>query len=380
MADPLLLAEVVDTLVDMDLVDLDGDGPWPGEPDDADAYEPDWSSIHPNSRGTDAPVDSASGATSVFDALRNRAGGGFIIPPPDVLDALAWYTPIHYFGLGSAIYIRESAVMDVTEAIFNRLSPFDRENPDNATAASRAAMSVLYLHEAYHHKIESLAIRYEMIERTRRYLPYSERVVGPLIRQGSDSVLEETLACAEMYRRFKTEKLYSYGITRLVRKATLEMLVDWFPTLPPSYKVAGDYLSDRVFDASQRELMSQVHAASVKPARNHNEWNLAPHVTRGLFDCKRITHVLVPIGQTPVLPWIGQSRPLPSISTREMLRRLKTLGWNVTPGRGKGSHIRLDSPGKPSLTLPANRESLSPVVLKSVADALGIRVADLALV
>lgn len=42
MADSLTIADVVNTLVDLDLVDLDGEGPWPGEPDDADAYEPDW--------------------------------------------------------------------------------------------------------------------------------------------------------------------------------------------------------------------------------------------------------------------------------------------------------------------------------------------------
>lgn len=47
-------------------------------------------------------------------------------------------------------------------------------------------MSVLYLHEAFHHKIESLAIRYEIVERARRYIPYTEQVGIPLRRQGSD--------------------------------------------------------------------------------------------------------------------------------------------------------------------------------------------------
>jgi hypothetical protein len=56
-------------------------------------------------------------------------------------------------------------------------------------------MSVLYLHEAFHHKVESLAIRYEIVERKRRYLPYHARVVIPLLRQGSPQVLDEALAC-----------------------------------------------------------------------------------------------------------------------------------------------------------------------------------------
>ena len=174
MADPLSLHEVVDTLVEMDLVDLDSDGPWPGDPDDADAYEPDWTQIHPKDSDLGASLDRAPGRPNAYDEIQQRASSGFLVPPPDVLDALAWYTPIHYFGLGSAIYIRETAVFDVAAAIVNRLPEPEREVHANLAGASRAAMSVLYLHEAYHHKIESLAIRLEMVERARRYLPYSK--------------------------------------------------------------------------------------------------------------------------------------------------------------------------------------------------------------
>ncbi|MDR3661312.1 MAG: hypothetical protein P4L86_13140, partial [Mycobacterium sp.] len=97
----------------MDLVDLDSDGPWPGDPEDSDVYEPDWSQVHPSDRATDAPLDSRDAPSSVLDEVHKRANGGFVVPPPDVLDALAWYTPIHYFGLGSAIYILEAAVFDI---------------------------------------------------------------------------------------------------------------------------------------------------------------------------------------------------------------------------------------------------------------------------
>ncbi|BBX37116.1 hypothetical protein MMAG44476_37818 [Mycolicibacterium mageritense DSM 44476 = CIP 104973] len=377
MADPLSLHEVVDTLVEMDLVDLDSDGPWPGDPDDADAYEPDWTQIHPKDSDLGASLDRAPGRPNAYDEIQQRASSGFLVPPPDVLDALAWYTPIHYFGLGSAIYIRETAVFDVAAAIVNRLPEPEREVRENLAGASRAAMSVLYLHEAYHHKIESLAIRFEMVERTRRYLPYSKEVYIPLIQQGSDDVLEEALACAEMYRRFKTESLYRRGVPKLVREATLAMLPEWFQTLPPSYREAARYFSDRKFDRAQRELMSQLHEASADPRRAADEWSLAPHLCRGLFDCQRITHVLVPRGKEPILPWIGHTRALPSVSSRRAIQRLENQGWKVDPGRGKGSHIRLKHAEKQALTIPANRESLSPPVLKSIAHALGVRLMDL---
>jgi predicted RNA binding protein YcfA (HicA-like mRNA interferase family) len=377
VTEALSLPEVVDTLVEMDLVDLDGNGPWPGEPDDSDVYEPDWTQIHPKDSDMGASLDWAPGRPNVYDEIQKRATGGFLVPPPNVLDALAWYTPIHYFGLGSAIYIRESAVLDVAATILNRLPEPEREMHENVDGASRAAMSVLYLHEAYHHKIESLAIRFEMVERTRRYIPYSKEVYIPLIQQGSDDVLEEALACAEMYRRFKTENLYRRGVPKLVREATLAMLTEWFRTLPPSYREAGRYLYDRTFDQGQRRLMSQVHEAAAEPKRMAGEWNLAPHLCRGLFDCQRITHVLVPKGQEPILPWIGHTPALPSVSSRKAIQYLETRGWKIDPGRGKGSHIRLKNVGKQPLTIPANRESLSPPVLKSVANALGVRLADL---
>jgi len=96
MADSLTVASAVETLVDLDLVDLDADGPWPGEPDRADAYEPDWTQVHPETRSA--------------ECVGRHAYEFACEPWSAVIDALAWYTPIHYFGLGMAIYIRESEI------------------------------------------------------------------------------------------------------------------------------------------------------------------------------------------------------------------------------------------------------------------------------
>lgn len=243
--------------------------------------------------------------------------------------------------------------------------------------ALRAAMSVLYLHEAFHHKIESLAIRYEIVEHERRYLPYHANVVIPLLRQQSNDVLEETLACAEMYRRFRDEKVYRKGVPDVVRKATLQMLPQWFDTLPPSYNQAAGYLRDKPFDAALKILMSQVQEATTTPKRKPTEWNLVPHQIRGLFDCQRITHILVPVGERPVLPWIGHMPALPSVSTRKAIRHLEKIGYRVVPGRGRGSHTWLECEGRQPVNLPANRERLAPAIIKHIAEALDVRVADL---
>lgn len=261
MTESLNIAEVVNTLVELDLVDLYGSGPWPGEPEESDVYETDWSQVLPTSPDieTTQMESSVSPWTSTCEEIWKRSEAGFLVPPDNVIDALAWYTPIHYYGLGSAIYIREAAVFDVAATILNRLEPHQQEDEVNAAATSRAAMSVLYLHEAFHHKIESLAIRYEIVERTRRYVPYSDDVMTPLLRAGSDDVLEEALATAEMYRRFKNEKVCYRGLPKIVANATREMLIDWFPTLPPSYRQSSKYLGDGTFQDALKLLVSQVH-------------------------------------------------------------------------------------------------------------------------
>lgn len=124
MADALSVAAVVETLVEMDLVDLNGTGHWPGEPDGADIYEPDWSQIHPaQSDMQDMPTNPGHASQSLYEGLRRRASAGFLEPPTDVIDAQAWYTPLHYFGLGSAIYIREAAVLELAAVIVSRLDP-----------------------------------------------------------------------------------------------------------------------------------------------------------------------------------------------------------------------------------------------------------------
>jgi predicted RNA binding protein YcfA (HicA-like mRNA interferase family) len=151
----------------------------------------------------------------------------------------------------------------------------------------------------------------------------------------------------------------------------------WFDTLPPSYNQAAGHLRDKPFNAALKILMSQVQEATTTPKRKPAEWNLVPHQIRGLFDCQRITHILVPVGERPVLPWIGHVPALPSVSTRKAIRHLEKIGYRVVPGRGRGSHIWLECEGRRPVNLPANRERLTPGLIKHIAGALGLRVADL---
>ena len=72
----------------------------------------------------EAPVSSW---TSTCEEICRPSEAGFLVPPDDVIDALAWYAPTHCYGLGSAIYIREAAVFDVAAAILNRLETISKK-------------------------------------------------------------------------------------------------------------------------------------------------------------------------------------------------------------------------------------------------------------
>ena len=61
MTESLNIAEVVNTLVERDLVDLYGSGPWPGEPEESDVYETDWSQVLPASPVIETTPDGSAG-------------------------------------------------------------------------------------------------------------------------------------------------------------------------------------------------------------------------------------------------------------------------------------------------------------------------------
>lgn len=381
---PLSVGSVVDLLVDLDLVDFSAPGPWPGEPDATDQVcEVDWASVHgdasaPPYRGdaeklANAPADPWSRAR---DRVLGAADRGFQAPPP-VLDLLAWYLPMHYFGADSAIYIRESAILDIAGQILSFVDQAHRAEESVVHGSIRSALSVLYLHEAFHHKVESFAIRVEAVERRRRYLPYMEGFFIPSRDRQSDDLLEEALACAEMRLRLG-EPRYRRGVPPMVCKATVAMLAAWLPHLGPSYRRGPEFFdpSSEATWMAYGNLRSQVQEATGQPRRDLTEWDLMPQSLRGMFDCRKITHVLVPVGEEPVIPWFTTGFR-GTIATMELVRALERDGYRVQPRRGKGSHITLTAPGRLMMTIPANRRELSHVVLRSVAEGLNIPYRDL---
>jgi hypothetical protein len=293
------------------------------------------------------------------------------LPPPRSPDAMAWYLPFHYFGPDWGIYIKEASVLEIAGSIKSRLGG-PLPTSDEAMQLTRASLSVLYLHEAFHHKVESFATRLEISRLDRVYLPYDDSVYQQLL--GTDELLEEAFACKEMLTRFSNEKSFHGNIDSKIKRTTLALLRDWIPTLPAGYRRGIELLNQE----SCGELLSQIAEASPMPTQPGSDWDIANQMIRGLFHKNAVAHLIVPLEEDPIIPWFSANRFL-SLSTRRVERHItQVFGYRDT-GKGKGSHRHFHCKGREPITLPNNRESLSPGVQRQVAHSLGYRnIRDLA--
>jgi hypothetical protein len=216
-------------------------------------------------------------------------------------DTCAWYQPIHFFCADWGIFIKESCVLSAAADI-SRF--FWRPVPTHlrrvyANACIRAAVYVYFLHEHYHHKIECLGIRLEVASAQPWYVPYFRRVYSPSL--GTDHVLEESLANADAFRRLR-EPRYLRSISVGVTEATQRYLSARFPSAPPGYRKAVDFLTDKKFDDGENLLQAQFVEATTIPGRPVWIWNFAPRMTQSMFTVESNIWAIVSASSAPVLP------------------------------------------------------------------------------
>ncbi len=371
---PLTTEQLINTLDSMDLLDLGAPGPWDGDLDGHDVADIEWDQIlESDSRvNRESEMNHSDGEPykweRVAEEITRRSNGSRTPPPPTSVDALAWYAPIHRFGLNWGVYIYEESVFKIAAQIATYLRPGRSIDAWTARQLMRMSLSVLYLHEAFHHKVESFAIRSEVVRRQKTYLPYNDNVYVPLIN--TDELLEEALACTEMYMRLK-EKTFRRGVSTEVFRATQSMLEDWIPTLPPGYRMGIAVLQVSRFEDERNSLLSQINEGTISPIQHWEEWRIAPQMTRSLFSWKEIAYVLIPKDRTSLVPWFSEGINPLSISSRDLEKLLKKFGYSEIPG-GKGSHRKYVHATLRTIILPNSRESLSPAVLRSVSRTLGI--------
>ena len=286
-----------------------------------------------------------------------------------IWDICAWYQPIHYFGYNWGIYIREDCLIRQAAHIAGHL----RTNPRTLTSQSaqllakdilRSSFASFFLHEHFHHKVESLGLRMHVVLARSAYLAYKKNVYRPSYL--TDDCLEEAMANAYSFRRLATQP-YRRLIEKDVLNATRMHLEATFNTDPPGYRMALRYLTKGTFDSGACLLQGQVKEALLKPAQASRDWLAAKQLLRSYFSIHSNIYTVVPMGKRPILP----SKVIPkTCSTSDMVKLYKSRGYTEVPG-GKGSHVKLKKPGAPTMHLPGNRKSLSPGVLDGALKNLG---------
>ena len=316
--------EIINLLRKYDALRL-GQSPWPTyNPNEGELYRVDWDGLFPRRRARHQVEEELRWGIQDdrWDPEWDRDFLGALEvnldreePTDDELegigknllwDVCAWYQPIHFFGEHWGIYIREDCVLQQATIISRfipkrvRLSgPFTRL----AKCLVRASVYAFFLHEHYHHKIESLGLRLHVVDRKSCYLPYQAKVYNAT--KGKDAQLEEALANADTYYRLDTEP-YKSWITDDVVAATWQYLKKRFPHDPPGYRMATHYLSRSDFDAGENLLHGQVHEATVTPMQHPNEWNVATRLTQSLFKVTDNIWVIVGPRGRSVLPTRGR--------------------------------------------------------------------------
>jgi predicted RNA binding protein YcfA (HicA-like mRNA interferase family) len=284
----------------------------------------------------------------------------------------AWYCPIHFFGHSWGIYIRESCILSSAKEIARFVDwravqqPFRRRGSITRQLL-RSAFYVFYLHEQFHHKVESLGFRLLIATGTDRYRPYKANVYRPSYL--TPDCLEESLANAESYRRL-SEPRYAKRHDKPIL-AGLRNFLRWsFPLQPAGYAESINFLADQDYRNGLYALQSQALDGTIPPKTPPLDWSVAPNIITSLMDIADDIYVVLPRGARPIFKPTSID-PGATVSSRALVGALtRHHGYQKTSG-GKGSHVKLTKPGAPNIHIPGDRPVVSPGVVKQALGAIG---------
>lgn len=286
------------------------------------------------------------------------------------LHACAWYRQIAFNGPSFGIFIRQECMLELARAMAPFVfTPGTRLSLGQIDLLVRLAFNYLYLHEQFHHKVESLAIRLAVADRRAVYSPYWFRVYAPT--RGTDDLLEEALANADAFHRFDEPRYATFGVPPWMRPVdgVRDSLRAHFRGAPLGYRMARGYLTAATFASGQDELSAMVADAVQPVGPDWQRWEFAPQMLRGLFPITSSIWVVVKPPARVVVP--TTAAPL-SVSTREVEDLLPRLRYRRVPGEGKGSHQKWEpiSGVGSSVEIPRDRD-IPKGTLNAIAKNLG---------
>jgi predicted RNA binding protein YcfA (HicA-like mRNA interferase family) len=307
------------------------------------------------------------GPNAGWEWLGKNNGRGGIATPPE--PHCAWYAPMHFFGHGWGIYLREDCILSHALFVAARVDWADVRAPRTEWARQllRTAFYSFVLHEFFHHKVESLGLRLLVATGVDRYRPYKSSVYRPSFN--TRACLEESLANADSYNRLN-EPHFSKRVDPAIRIGLRKHLYFSFNVQPPGYAQAINFLDKDSFTLGLYNLQSQVLHGVLQPPNMAHHWAVAPNMITSLLDLTDEIYVILPQGAQPLFK-PASIDPGPTVSSNDLINALgRHYGYQQVQG-GKGSHVKLAKPNAPTLIIPGNRPVLSPGVVKQALGAIG---------
>ncbi|MCS4173323.1 type II toxin-antitoxin system HicA family toxin [Salinibacter ruber] len=272
-----------------------------------------------------------------------RRQEGADLPPPD---SLAFYLPFHFYYPDLwGVYLE--AVGIIALAQYLRISSgWDPEEGDwklSRKKAEAGARLFLYYHEAFHHKVESMATRLEVTHRQ----PLYKRGFLDLYRRAlsEGDCTEEALASAHAFQKVTSAFKEKDWMTRAVRAG----LRKYLESLPNAYRGAIEIIEDGSFSAVRNSFAEENHQESL-PIVGKDEalWDLFGYAFAGITRINSYTNYIVRRGSTLADRVDLHSRQIGYGEVKNKLAEMVGLRFKR---QGSGSHEIYETSDGNSVTL-----------------------------
>lgn len=282
------------------------------------------------------------------------------------IDVLAWYNSFSNDPNTAGIYITERGIALYASRILKMLTQRPDGAPADACRVSIAgAIALLMSHEMYHHRVESYCLSLSSILKRAVYRPYVTTIYEPKVTPVlQDDCLEEAVSSAFEYLHVSDAIYDQLDLSSEDIADVRKSILTGYDKRPPSYKNGKLYTTPSKFKRANLSL--SVSCASSREPEPPIENIPVPVIKKGFAE--RIL-----LENWTYVPDISDGLGVMAfcIPTKQLKTYLRSQGFEMQSGRGKGSHEIWQSAGKPFITLPNRKEQL-PRVSKSIAMALGV--------
>jgi predicted RNA binding protein YcfA (HicA-like mRNA interferase family) len=243
-------------------------------------------------------------------------------------DCFGMYLPFHYYTRNRwGIYLFPHLIEGYSYKMMEETGLSKEE------AQSVIEKYVAY-HEMYHHKVESLSARWEILFQNKMYIEGFSKLYSKTVN--TKNCLEEALAEAYAYEKVKQilQNPRTPSSIKSKKKEILKYFRNWIENSPTGYCEGINYLNKKENEQATYRFLEELYDSSIGKSHPSTDlWELYPKGLDGLSSIKNIIAYLWPKGKP--LPKSLNARLL---SSNKLLKFLRQEFGEFQVREGKGSH------------------------------------------